>query len=322
MAVKNQQTNDYNFGVVPTKPYDFLNKKQCVGNYIIQMLTRTSRMFKYEGLPNTIPQRDLELLLQTCGFVTVAKVNGNLYAFGYTNGCGIGGEYNPYIMPTQVIISNAYLKMTGERYTIDKDCVVIRSDSMYQGLSKINSRYATQLVENDITFKRLQENARTPFVLSVTTDNAYQSALNFLKTIAEGTSGVVMDNAMFEGLKTSPFDNKADIKQWIEAQQYIKASWLQELGLNANYNMKRESLSNSEIMMNEDMLTPLVNDMLACRQEDVEKVNKMFGTNISVELDSTWKENVDQRNLEIQNVSQEENTNANEEVKEDESKTD
>ena len=54
----------------------------------------------------------------------------------------------------------------------------------------------------------------------------------------------------------------------------------------------------------------------------------MFGTNITVDLDSTWKENVDQRNLEIQrdiNISEEqsqEENNTKEEEQENESKTD
>lgn len=295
MAKTTNQQVGYNFGVIPTKPYNFFNKEQCVRNYIIQMLTRTSRMFKYENLPDTIPARDLEMLLQTCGFVTFAKVKGKLYAFGYTNGCGIGGEYNAYIMPTKAIISNAYLRMTGQEFTIDKDCVVVRSDSMYQGLNVINERYATQLVNNDITIQRIQENARHPFVLKATTDEAQQSCINFLSTVVDGKPGAILDNPIFEGVESVQLSFDQHIKDYIEMQQYIKASWCQELGLNANYNMKRESLTDSEILLNEDMLTPLVNDMLECRKEDIVKVNVMFGTNITVELGSTWKENDEQR---------------------------
>ena len=42
--------------------------------------------------------------------------------------------------------------------------------------------------------------------------------------------------------------------------------------------------------MNEDALLPLVDDMLKCRKDGLEKINKMYGTNITVDLSSSWKE--------------------------------
>ena len=61
-----------------------------------------------------------------------------------------------------------------------------------------------------------------------------------------------------------------------------------ELGLNANYNMKRERLNLGEVSMNVDVLLPYVDNMLRERQNAVEKINKMFNTEISVKLASSW----------------------------------
>ena len=44
--------------------YDFRNKHENVDNFIRYMLTRTLQMFEYKGLPETIPQKELERLLQ------------------------------------------------------------------------------------------------------------------------------------------------------------------------------------------------------------------------------------------------------------------
>ena len=81
-----------------------------------------------------------------------------------------------------------------------------------------------------------------------------------------------------------------NIKDLIELRQFIKSSWYMELGIQSNYNMKRESLNSSETTMDESVLLPLIDDMLECRKLGVEQINKMFGTNITVELDSSWKE--------------------------------
>ena len=53
--------------------------------------------------------------------------------------------------------------------------------------------------------------------------------------------------------------------------------------------MKRESLNTSETTMDESVLLPLIDDMLEERKIGLEKVNKMFGTSITVELSSSWK---------------------------------
>jgi len=75
----------------------------------------------------------------------------------------------------------------------------------------------------------------------------------------------------------------------MEIIQYYKANLLNELGLNANFNMKRERLNRSEVSMNIDVLLPFVDNMLYERQQAVEAINEMFGTEITVDLHSSWK---------------------------------
>lgn len=89
----------------------------------------------------------------------------------------------------------------------------------------------------------------------------------------------------------------------------MKASWFNDTGLNANYNMKRESINSNESQLNDDMLMPTVDDMLDCRQEGLEKVNAMFGTNITVELNSSWKINKEEANKDVDSVQTEEGEN-------------
>lgn len=89
-------------------------------------------------------------------------------------------------------------------------------------------------------------------------------------------------------MQTAPTTNSVYITQLIELIQYYKASMYNELGLNANYNMKRERLNLGEVSMNVDVLLPYVDNMLKERQNAVEKINEMFDTEISVKLASSW----------------------------------
>ena len=54
--------------------------------------------------------------------------------------------------------------------------------------------------------------------------------------------------------------------------------------------MKREALNSAESALNDDILYPLIDEMLEQRQKGIEKINELYGTNISVELSSVWKQ--------------------------------
>lgn len=268
--------------------YDFTDKSKSVGIYISYMLNRTQQIFEYDGLPDTIPQRMLELYIQTNGNCCIADVNGSLYAFTGN----LGGEPDAYYMPTIYTVANPALKFS-KSLKISDECVVIPNDSMYLGLIPMFKRYATQLVENDITMNLVDINTRIQSLLSAPDERTRASAEQYLAKVAEGKLGIISETAFFDGIKAQPFAQYSNdrIVNLIEYHQYLKASWFNELGLQSNYNMKRESINSNEAQLNEDALLPLIDDMLLRRQEAIDKVNNMFGTNITVKLNSSWEDN-------------------------------
>ena len=269
--------------------YDFADKQHIIANHIEYMLNRTQSMFNWSGLPDTIPQRSLELMLQCGGCVAFYSVNGELYVF---NG-GLGGEPNPYYMPTIFTIANPALKLSVSA-KIDVDCVVIPSDSMYKGLIPLFKRYSALMTENELSIYTSLINSRIPALISSDNDSTTKSAQKYIEDIKDGKLGVIASQTFFDGIKTQPYgatSNTNILTNLIEMMQYTKASWYNELGLNANYNMKRESINSGESQLNNDALLPLIDDMLKCRKDGVEKVNKMFGTSISVSLASAWEDN-------------------------------
>ena len=281
----NSGTYSYYFDKFVGKLYDFNDKEAAVRNYIAYMLDRTQRIFKYKGLPDTIPQRMLEFLLQVNGYACFGECKGDLYAF-YG---GLGGEPDAYYRPTKCVVANPYLKFN-KTFEIDKDCVIMRNDSLLYGLLPLFSRYATAMAENDISFRLSSVNTRIEFLLSAPDDSTKQAAEKFLKDIEEGKQGVIASNEFLEGIKAQEVGRSMrTFTDLIEYQQYLKASWFNEIGLNANYNMKREKLSTTESQMNNDALLPLVEDMLEQRRLALEKINEMFGTDISVDFASSWE---------------------------------
>ena len=275
----------YNMGLEHITKYDFKNKEKNLNDYITYMLNRSITMFKYHNLPDTMPQREIELLLQCNGWGCVCEIEGNLYCL---NG-GLGGVPNAYNMPTEIIINNPYLNYN-KTLTIDTDCVIIPNDSMYVGLLPMYNRYCTMLVENDITMILATVNKRIQNLLSANDDNTVESAKNFLKKVFDGELGVIAESKLFDTLKVnaSSVNSTVSMTELFEFEQYVKASLYNEIGLSANYNMKRERLTSAEVETNTDSLYPLVDDMINQRRKAVEKINEMFGINIEIEFNSSW----------------------------------
>ena len=266
-----------------------LDKQSLIESYIRYMLSQTIEMFEYGDLPDSIPQKELEILHQINKFAIWKEVKGKLYVF---HG-GLGGILNEYYHPTRAVVSNPYLQFNADM-EIDKDCVVTFNDKMRYGLLPMFNRYACLLAETDISIRHVTINTRIPYLINAEDDNTKESAQKVLQDIWDGQKlGVIINKRLLDknGLFTAEFgvrDNH-NIKDLIELRQYLKSSWYMELGIQSNYNMKRESLNSSETTMDESVLLPLIDDMLNERKIGLEKVNKMFGTNISVKLSSSWQ---------------------------------
>lgn len=285
----------YYFDRFGCKMYDFNDKELALRHYLVYMLNRTQKIFEYKNLPDTIPKRMLEFLLQVNGFACVTKVKGELYAFRG----GLGGEPDPYYRPTLCVVANPALKFD-ETLKIDKDCVILRNDSFLYGLLPLFTRYASAMVENDISFRMASINTRIQAILSAPDDATKDAAEKYLKDVADGKLGAIQVNAFLDGITATPMTTSIrTFTDLIEYQQYLKASWYNEIGLNANYNMKREKLSTTESQMNNDALLPLVDDMLESRRVGLEKINAMFGTDISVEFASSWEKLIEEFQAEM-----------------------
>ena len=68
------------------------------------MLNRVQSMFEYKGLPDTIPQKMIEIYIMTNGHSVIIEHEGKLYVcFG-----NWGGEPNEYYIPTKYVVANPY----------------------------------------------------------------------------------------------------------------------------------------------------------------------------------------------------------------------
>ena len=281
------------------------DKHKLLKQFKNNQLNKSLTMFEWSNLPETIPQVELEKMLQINGYAVIAEYQGKLYAFQ----AGFSGQ-DPYNQPTKAIVNNPALK-NNTTYTIGEDCIVIKNDDMKQGLNGLYEYYGQRLIENQITMLMTDYNLRMPFTISSSDDQTTQSAKMYLKKIIDGSLGVIGEQKLFKALSVTPTNSKqtATFSDLYGYQQFIIAQLNNTIGLATNNNMKRERLTTNEIEVNKNASYPLVDNMLKNRQQAVDAINKMFDADISVEYSSIWRGINDNSDNTISDNGNDENNN-------------
>ena len=305
------QNSNYEFGAIPPDLLGYVkNKQQSSKHYFEYFLLRTKRMFQYKDLPDTIDASILERYLQVNGVCCITEHDGSLYAF---NG-SLGGAQDIYYRPTLFVVSNPHFGDTfskeivissqlsdfNKQPTDSQPGILMRNDSEWIGLTPLIAKYSVMLAENLLTIRSADVMLRIIALITASSDKSYKSAVAYLNKLEKGEFGAISDDSFSENqinMQSPPSNNGSYLTQFIELHQYLIGSFFNELGLRANYNMKREAIGEGESSMDEDAILPLCDDMLLARKQDIQKVNDMYGTNISVEFSSAWLENKLQRNI-------------------------
>ena len=284
------------------------DKEQLHRHYVMTMLNRLQSMFKYDGLPDTVPQKWLENYLLCNGSCLWVKDGSDLIV---TN-AAIGGIPDRYYFPSDAIVANPYVKeSTRGTYKIGEKCVLMRNDIYMRGVLPLLEEHARLLTENYVTMNLSTILARAMLTITALDNQSKESVELWLKKLIKGDISAIGELPSMIGnqdrsINITPFQSVAGIlTDLIEERQYVKASFFNELGLNSNYNMKRESINSNESQLNDDMLHPLIDTMLAMRKEALEEVNAMFGTNITVEFNSAWKDNEIENDLMLETMEAE-----------------
>lgn len=302
--------SNYQFGSIPNNLLDMVKSKAKSSKYYFEyLLLRTKKMFEYKNLPDSIEADILERYLQLNGVCCITKYKDKLYAF---NG-SLGGEQDVYYRPTIFVVSNPHLDQTFSKNVIissqladynkqptnSQIGVLMRNDSEWVGLTPLLARYAVLMAENCLTIRSADVMLRIIALITAKSDKSLKSAMDYLKRLENGEFGVIGDSSFSEGIKmqSPPSNNGSYLTQFIELQQYLKGSFFGELGLRANYNMKREAIGQGESTLDEDAILPLCDNMLTCRQQDVAKINEIYGTDISVDFSSAWLRNHIENNI-------------------------
>lgn len=268
-----------------------------------KLINTAYSIFEWSNLPESIDEQFLTMELIEHGNVGIVKTPNGLTAVRGN----VGGEINQYYKPTRYIYANPVIGSGQPK--INEECAVLfltrEDETPFEptgGLSQLIDSTSLLLADNIVSLNVAQKNSRVMIFASADDDSTATSAELTLNAMYAGKPFKVAQKRLTDSIEVNPVANlktAENMRQLIENQQYILAHFLQELGINANFNLKRERLTNGEIALNSDCLDTLVDNMENTLSKGVETCNKLYGTNITIKIKRYGEEQEQTENNEV-----------------------
>lgn len=239
------------------------------------------RMFTWNGLPNYMPQREIEMRLISegfCGFVNDRNV-GYMVASGSLHGVT---QYNDVFTNFTYASPTAY----GGSPLIGRDCVVIQNNAIRLPLYPMICRYASLLAHCDITLKVGLVNLRETNTFKAESDSTAESIRAYHKKAYNGELDVIVDSSMIDAVQNmvnSGATHSLGIMDVVDVRNELLRMFFNEIGVRYTRD-KKERMIESEVNNDEQLLLLNIADMKRKREEACKEIYDIFGLNISVEL--------------------------------------
>lgn len=267
-----------------------LDKNILYQHFFRTLYNNASKVILLKGLPDDADKEFIMSQLLLVGRIAVFKTKGKTY---FLNG-HIGGIPDEYYYPTKVLIANpvlgsfdlerdkeavmVYLTPTDRILDVPKSPTII-----YGGLFSLISMVANILAECMTTVNTTLMNTRVHAIYTADTESAAKSAEPILKSIYMGKPYSVVTSELLERLNVNPLSEHGlsnCLIETLEVCQYVLSLFWNGIGIDANYNMKRERLITAEVDKNIQSLIVPIQTILETLNDGFKKANDLFDINV------------------------------------------
>lgn len=257
--------------------------------FFTQLLDMAVNVFKYNNLPDEIDPRYVELGLINRGHMVFFRDSDMLNVDNQTGRylvlpASLGGTLDMYDVPTyrRAYANNGYQKVLSP-----EDSVIIYNNYLRLPDIWVIREYAARLYEVQRTIDVNVKAQKTPIVM-ITDDNTRLTMANIWEKY-DGNEPIIIVNKAYDldDMKVL----KTDAPYVADKLQALKKDIFNEcltyFGITNISNVKKERMITDEVTRNMGGTEAEKHVRLNARQEACEKINKMFGLNISVEYRPT-----------------------------------
>ena len=280
--------------------YDVASVPDGFNYWFNKLLLYCLGMFEYEGLPESLPKRQIEINLMLTGHCVIFRDRGEIVTCGTTL-----YDYDKYYDPTRAVFAQPKLfskplYLTGEMQNasviynndLQNNVLYFPTDS---GLLTFISRYARRLADIESTENIYAVNMRLTAFPVGGDDSIIASIKKFFANLTIGKREIIADNAIIQQFRTVDIAKSAvgdKLNDIIQARDKVLEQFFRDIGVKFFADNKRAQMTDDEIESNDQMLLISPDEMLRARREGLERVNEFFGLNISVKLNDKFNREI------------------------------
>lgn len=246
-------------------------------------LAKCQNLFYYKNLPATMPAWEIEKSLIIKGSGGVVKKNGNLYIPFQ----GMPYGFDVYMVPNKFTFANPVIG--GQSGLEDEKNVAIiwnsEIDKIEVGKSFIFdciNRYSRMLADLESTFTNALVFSRAGLACQVSDESEAQTFKTFTNTLKSGEVDAIISKSIpFDKINSFNFNPITTYSGFTECRDYLINCFYNDVGMQTLEEKKERMISN-ELYVDGDVLENNIDILYVERIKNVEKINKIWGTNIEV----------------------------------------
>ena len=276
---------DYYKDMLNKKNSRKLNFNKSFAYWRNALLEKCMRIFEWNGLPVTIPQKEIEIRLIMRGFagVVLNKQKNAIVTWGEMS--GVTDYADEFINFTFATPTFNGLRKIGE------SCVIVDNNAIRNPLYPLIERYAILLAHADLSLQAILINSRATGIITATSQQQADSVKEWYNALVDGRTFAIVDDenmeslANAEGLRnvSTVYPNSHSINDYFTITQNLLKSFYNDIGVRMGVE-KRERMITDEVNSDEERLLFNLNDMLESRKKACEDLKRLFGFDVTVNL--------------------------------------
>ena len=258
-----------------------------------KLLNYCLSIFEWEGCPESLPGREIEMNLLLTGHAVIIESKDGLV-------CPVTDLYgfDVYYRPTHATYGNPLLPF--KRIELGKNGAVIYNDRIAgniltdqvvdSGLRTFIDRYARALadIESSISAYVINTRTRTHFVAA--DQVAYEKLEDYQRRIELGERAVMMDDNELESIRTLDPGPALpdDLNSLLIARDKMLSCFFRDIGVKFLESQKRAQMTEDEVQADEQMLLINIDDLREEREAGADRVNALFGVHLRPKINPAF----------------------------------
>lgn len=250
-------------------------------NYWVEMLMqRASRLFVWDGLPDTIPQYEIEQRLCMTGYCIASDKPTGYPIVYYGSLANLTGDY--FDVPLSV---SYYSPRKSGVLNVGTECAFGRNTAYLSAILPIAEYYATLLAHTDTSFILSAVNDRLKGGIPLaSTNKAVNAAKSFRKSLFDGKVMPIYDPAFATvDFKDIDVKNSIPLNMYTEVQLELISRFYNDIGVKTS-RKKKGNMIEEEVNADSAMLLINIGDMLEQRMKFAKDMSDLFSANITVDI--------------------------------------